>query len=342
MYSPFYPGSFGGQMFMPQPQPMFMGGMQPQFQGFQQPSYNPSPPSYNPPPPSYNNQSFNQMYYSQQSYPMPSPHVQQSRPAFPQHSGGYSTIQQPNYQPQRPMLVQSPSKFQSTTVQVPLPQAPTPPQASEDQFVTSVPAAPSFQPQTIRVPNRPQGGNEGGPPMTIQVAKAPAARVVSRSNPQILADILAGKGASIQQPKVRMVSPEPAQNVRAAPPPPQTPDNAEPIIAKATPQDPPLKVDENGNPKPNKPAHSPILKPSTPTGDDEIPSPVDDKRVSFQETGRDSEKDDRISRGVCGGCAKNVYSDEKRMKSEDGTYFHSDCYNRLVASNANASSPQSM
>lgn len=81
---------------------------------------------------------------------------------------------------------------------------------------------------------------------------------------QILADILAGKGASIQQPKVRMVSPEPAQNVRAAPPPPQTPDNAEPIIAKATPQDPPLKVDENGNPKPNKPAHSPILKPSTP------------------------------------------------------------------------------
>lgn len=39
-------------------------------------------------------------------------------------------------------------------------------------------------------------------------------------------------------------------------------------------------------------------------------------------------------------CWGQVYSDEKRMKSEDGTYFHSDCYNRLVASNANASSPQ--
>ncbi|EKX54126.1 hypothetical protein GUITHDRAFT_100372 [Guillardia theta CCMP2712] len=47
-----------------------------------------------------------------------------------------------------------------------------------------------------------------------------------------------------------------------------------------------------------------------------------------------------ISKGQCGNCIHQVWSDEERVKSEDGVYFHKQCYERAMSEKSKAPTNQ--
>eukprot|EP00960_Hanusia_phi_P041139 754856-Hanusia_phi.AAC.2 len=47
-----------------------------------------------------------------------------------------------------------------------------------------------------------------------------------------------------------------------------------------------------------------------------------------------------ISKGQCGNCIHQVWSDEERVRSEDGVYYHKQCYERAMADKAKAPNNQ--